>query len=330
MSTPLLEVRDLCVEFATPAGALRAVDGVSFTLQAGETLALAGESGCGKSATASALLRLLPPGGRIISGDIRFEGQSVLALEGEALRAFRGRGVGLVFQDPVGSLDPLMTVGAQVEEVLRLHRRGSRHQTRAAALALLARVRMPDPAGQARLYPHQLSGGMCQRVALAMALACEPRILVADEPTTALDVTIQAQICALLRELQAQTGMALLLVSHDLALVAGMAARLAVLYAGRIVESGPTAAVLASPRHPYTRGLVAAMPGLDRRPGRLASIPGTLPDPTRLPSHCRFHARCDVRIERCGVENPPSRDAGPDRSVRCFVDPPAANPTPEV
>jgi len=326
MSAPLLEVRDLCVEFATPAGALRAVDGVSFTMKAGETLALAGESGCGKSATASALLRLLPPGGRIVSGDIRFEGRSVLALEGRALRDFRGRGIGLVFQDPVGSLDPLMTVGAQVEEVLRIHGR-SRQDSRATALALLGRVRMPDPAAQARLYPHQLSGGMCQRVALAMALACEPRILVADEPTTALDVTIQAQICALLRELQAQTGMALLLVSHDLALVAGMAARLAVLYAGRIVESGPTAAVLASPRHPYTLGLVAAMPGLDRRPGRLASIPGTLPDPTRLPSHCRFHARCDFRIERCGAEDPPARDAGPGRRLRCFVDVPIS---PEV
>ena len=318
--SPLLEVRDLCVEFATPMGRLRAVDGVSFSLDAGETLALAGESGCGKSATASALLRLLPPGGRITAGDIRFAGQNVLALEGEALRALRGRGIGLVFQDPVGTLDPLMTVGAQVEEVVRVHRRTSRREARAAAIALLARVRMPDPERQARRYPHELSGGMCQRVSLAMALACEPRLLIADEPTTALDVTIQAQICALLQSLQAETGMALLLVSHDLALVAGMAARLAVLYAGRIVEMGPTPAVLASPRHPYTRGLVAAMPGLERRSGPLATIAGVLPDPTRLPSHCRFRDRCDVRIARCDVDDPPARDAGPERSVRCFVD----------
>jgi oligopeptide/dipeptide ABC transporter ATP-binding protein len=320
MTAQLLEVRDLCVEFATPAGPLRAVDGVSFTLSAGETLALAGESGCGKSATASALVRLLPPGGRITAGSIHFEGKDVLALAGEDLRALRGRGIGLVFQDPVGTLDPLMTAGAQVEEVLRVHRRISRRAARDAALALLARVRMPEPEAQARRYPHELSGGMCQRVSLAMALACEPRLLIADEPTTALDVTIQAQICALLQSLQAETGMALLLVSHDLALVAGMAARLAVLYAGRIVETGPTRAVLAAPRHPYTRGLVAAMPGIARRDGPLATIPGVLPDPTRLPSHCRFHDRCGVRIERCAHEDPPARAAGPQHSACCFVD----------
>jgi oligopeptide/dipeptide ABC transporter ATP-binding protein len=322
MNRPLLEVQDLRVRFETELGPANAVDGVSFTIAPGETLALAGESGCGKSVTARAILRLVEPAGRITGGDVRFDGRSVLELDAAALRALRGRAIGMVFQDPVASLNPVLTCGDQIEEVLRVHAVCSRSEARGRAIELLRRVRLPDPERHARAYPHQLSGGMCQRVALALAIACSPRLLIADEPTTALDVTVQAQLVELLMSLQAETGMAILLISHDLGLVAGVADRVAIVYAGRIVESAPVERLFASPRHPCTRGLLRALPALDGTVRVFAPVPGIVPHPAQVPAWCRFHPRCGDRVARCEQEDPLSRAVGPGHEVACFVDPP--------
>jgi peptide/nickel transport system ATP-binding protein len=326
---PLLEVKDLQVVFDTEAGPARAVDGISFTLEPGETLGLVGESGCGKTVTALAMLRLVPSPGRIAGGSIRYRGRNLLELDTAALRRVRGREIAMVFQDPVSALNPVLSCGSQLEEVVRVHQGCSRHAARERAFELLDRVHLADARRVARAYPHELSGGMCQRVMLAMALAGEPSVLVADEPTTALDVTIQAQICELLQELQAASGMALLLITHDLGLVAGMAARVAIMYAGRIVEQAPAPALFAAPRHPYTLGLLHSLLGRASATGRLPGIPGVVPDPARLPTHCRFQPRCPVRVDRCAREDPPERLVGPAHSTCCFVDidpagPPAA------
>jgi oligopeptide/dipeptide ABC transporter ATP-binding protein len=319
--TPLLELRDLRVVFATEAGPARAVDGVSFAIAPGETLGLVGESGCGKTVTALSILRLVgDAGGRIAGGEVRFRGRSLLGLAEPELRAVRGREIGIVFQDPTAALNPVFTCGDQVAEMFRVHLRCGRREARDRGLEMLRRVHLPDPERVARAYPHELSGGMCQRVMIAIALACGPSLLVADEPTTALDVTIQAQICELLLEMQAETGMALLLITHDLGLVAGLADRIALMYAGRIVEQGPVAQVLASPRHPYTLGLLRSLPSLEDPPGRLQAIPGTVPHPARLPSYCRFHDRCDFRVERCHLDDPALREVGAGHSIACFVD----------
>jgi oligopeptide/dipeptide ABC transporter ATP-binding protein len=316
----LLEVRDLRTCVDTELGPAHVVDGVSFDIAAGETLGLVGESGCGKSMTALSILRLVAPAGRITGGSVRFAGRDLVPLPERELRAVRGRDIGLVFQDPVAALNPVLTCGDQLTEVIRAHSDASRGAARARAIDLLRRVQLPDPERQARAYPHELSGGMCQRVVLAIALACGPRLLVADEPTTALDVTVQAQICELLRALQAESGMGLLLISHDLGLVAGMADRIAIMYAGRIVETAPVARLFASPRHPYTRALLRAMPDLDAKHDRLSTLPGTLPHPARVPPHCRFHDRCAHRIERCRHDDPALRDVEPGHAVACHVE----------
>jgi oligopeptide/dipeptide ABC transporter ATP-binding protein len=328
----LLEVRGLCTVFDTAIGPARAVDGVDFELRAGETLGLVGESGCGKSVTALSILRLVPEPGRIVSGDVLLEGRSLLGLDERALRAVRGGRISMVFQDPISSLNPVLTCGDQVAEAVQVHERCGRRAARARAVEMLRRVHLPDPEGSAHRYPHQLSGGMCQRVMLAMALACRPSVLLADEPTTALDVTIQAQICELLREIQAELDMAILLITHDLGLVAEMAERVAIMYAGRLVETGTSAQLFAGPRHPYTRGLLASLPDLAPRRGPLPAIPGSVPHPARLPSHCRFHDRCAHRIAACATLDPPAREVEPGHAVRCLVDvdgePPAPGGTP--
>jgi oligopeptide/dipeptide ABC transporter ATP-binding protein len=317
----VLEVENLRVTF--PAGDGRrvaAVDGVSFSLDRGETLALVGESGCGKSLTSLSLLRLVPAPGRIEPDSrIRLADTDVLALEGDALRAIRGRRIGMIFQDPMTSLDPVFRVGDQIAEGILAHFRVSRREARERAVALLRETGIPDPAARADNYPHQLSGGMRQRVMIAIALAAEPEILVADEPTTALDVTVQAQILEVLDRLRAERGMAVLLITHDLGIVAGRADRVAVMYAGQIVEEAPTAALFARPSHPYTRGLFGSIPRLTGPVERLRPIPGTVPSPAAWPSGCRFRPRCPYAFEPCGRE-PPRNDVGPGQWMRCWLE----------
>ncbi len=326
MKPPLLEVRDLRVRFETERGPADVVNGMSFTIAAGETLALVGESGCGKTVTALAILRLLGAAGRIVGGEVRFDGRNVLDLAPRELRALRGRAIGMVFQDPVASLNPVLSCGDQIAEVVRAHAACSRLEARARALELLRRVRLPDPERQARAYPHQMSGGMCQRVGIALALAGAPRLLIADEPTTALDVTVQAQLCDLLRELQAETGMALLLVSHDLGLVAGLADRVAIAYAGHVVESAPVERLFAAPQHPYTRGLLRALPDIEAGARPFTAIPGSVPHPAEVPPYCRFQPRCTHRIAVCGREDPAPRAVQPEHWVACWVDVGATEP----
>jgi oligopeptide/dipeptide ABC transporter ATP-binding protein len=309
---PLLEIEDLHVAF----GAATPVDGVALALDAGRTLGLVGESGCGKTLTALAVVRLVPPPGRISAGRLRFDGHDLLALDEPAMRAVRGRGIGMVFQEPMTALNPVLTVGAQVAEAVALHGVG-RGPARARALEMLRLVEIPDAERRIGAYPHQLSGGMRQRVMLAVALACQPALLIADEPTTALDVTIQAQVLDLIAALQRRLGMAVLLVTHDLGIVAERADAVAIMYAGRIVESGAAATVFAAPRHPYTRGLLASLPVPGGR-GRLESIPGTVPDPSHLPSGCRFRDRCPEAVADCARIDPPLRDVGAGRRVACL------------
>ncbi len=315
---PLLEVRDLRVSFFTPRGEVRAVDGVSFTIDEGETFGLVGESGCGKSVTALSLLRLLDGNGRIVGGDIVFAGRRLLALSEEEMRSLRGDQIAMVFQEPMTSLNPVFTVGYQIGEVLEVHRGMSRKQARAEAIELLRLVEIPEPERRVDAYPHQLSGGMRQRVMIAMALACRPRLLIADEPTTALDVTIQAQILDLLAHLQQQFGMAVLFVTHDLGIVAERARRVAVMYAGRIVEEAETATLFRNPLHPYTRGLLRSIPRLGMRVRRLAAIPGSVPDPLALPSGCRFRDRCTYAVARCAEIDPQLEPFGDSRAVACI------------
>jgi oligopeptide/dipeptide ABC transporter ATP-binding protein len=317
----LLEVRGLRIAFPGPGGApVHPVDGVEFSLARGETLALVGESGSGKSLTGLALLNIVPAPGRIAPGSrVVFDGTEVTALAGEALRGLRGRRIGLVFQDPMASLNPVLTVGAQLREALTAHRPLPAADARARSVALLAEVGMPDPAARCRSYPHELSGGLRQRVLIAIALAGEPDLLVADEPTTALDVTVQAQILELLDRLRAARGMAVLLITHDLGIAAGRADRVAVMYAGQIVEQGPTAALFAAPAHPYTRALFRAIPRLDGAAGRLAQIPGGVPSAAAWPPGCRFHPRCAEALPRCAAEAPPVFPAGAARMARCWL-----------
>ena len=319
-AAPLLEVRDLQTHFPTPAGPARVVDGVSLDVRRGEIVALVGESGGGKTMTALSILGLVPRPGRVVGGTVRFEGQDLLGLPPGRRRSLCGREIALVLQEAHSALNPVLSCGAQVEEMLRLHGGLGRREARRQALALLARVHLPNPGWAARAYPHQLSGGMGQRVHLAVALASGPKLLIADEPTTGLDLTVQAQILALFRELQESLGMTVLWITHDLGVVARVAHRLAVMYAGRIVEAGRPEVVFRQPRHPYTEALLRSRPGLARPGRRLPAIPGAVPDPARLPAHCRFWARCEHRIERCAVEDPPPRQPGPEREIRCFVD----------
>ncbi len=311
-----LAARDLRVEFGPPDRPVRAVDGVSLDLRRGQTLALVGESGSGKSVFAQALTRLLPtPPARYAGGSVIMDGTDLLQLRADRLRAWRGRGVAYVFQEPGAALNPVVRVGEQVGEALRLHQPGVAR--RAEAERLLGLVGIPDPAARRRLFPHQLSGGMQQRVVIAMALACRPRVLVADEPTTALDVTIQAQILALLADLQRRYGMAILLITHNLGLVAGVAHALSVMYAGRLVESGAPRDVLRAPRHPYTAALLAAVPALGGPGGRLQGIPGSVPPAARWPAGCRFHPRCPHARAECRSADPAWHSVGPGWGVAC-------------
>jgi len=316
----VLEVENLRVTFpGTDGSRVAAVDGVSFTLDRGETLALVGESGCGKSLTSLSLLRLVPAPGRIEPGSrIRLGDADVLSLKGNALREIRGRRIGMIFQDPMTSLDPVFRVGDQIAEGILAHFPVSKREARDRALTLLRDVGIPDPATRAETFPHQLSGGMRQRVMIAIALAAEPEILVADEPTTALDVTVQAQILEVLDRLRAERGMAVLLITHDLGIVAGRADRVAVMYAGQIVEEASTAALFARPSHPYTQGLFASIPRLTGPVQRLRPIPGTVPSPAAWPVGCRFRPRCPHAFEPCGRE-PALRDLGPEQRMRCWL-----------
>ena len=322
---PLLEVEDLTVEFATPAGYVTVVDGVGFALEAGGALAIVGESGCGKSVTAMAIMRVLAePPARIAGGQVRLDGRELMALDEYAMRAIRGRDLAMIFQEPMTSLNPVLTIAEQVGEVLVAHQGMSPSQARVKALSLLEAVRIPDAARRLADYPHRLSGGMRQRVMIAMALACTPKVLIADEPTTALDVTVQAQILALLKRLQQEAGIAVVLISHNLAVVAQVAERVAVMYAGRIVESGAVTDILGAPLHPYTQGLLGATPRFDREAegtvrNRLADIPGMVPQPGRLPPGCAFAPRCTRAVERCRGERPVLADARPGHAAACFL-----------
>ena len=323
---PLLEIDRLAIEFSGARGRVRAVDGVSLTLGAGETLAIVGESGCGKSVTALSILGLLPARtARRVAGSIRFDGEDLSALAPGALRRVRGGAISMIFQEPMTSLNPVLTVGEQIVETVRAHERVSPGQAQARALRLLERVRIPDAARRLEQYPHELSGGMRQRVMIAIALACGPRLLIADEPTTALDVTIQAQILEILRELARDSAMSTLLITHDLGVVAEMALRVCVMYAGRIVESGPTPEVLRAPRHPYTAGLLAARPRLGAPPPggqrrlRLAEIPGTVPMLDGPQQDCAFADRCPRASAACRQTPPPLQaEPGGLRSVACW------------
>jgi len=316
---PLLEVRDLRVSFFTAAGEVRAVDGVSFSLDAGRTLGVVGESGCGKSVTAFSILRLVSPPGRIVGGSIRFDGRELLELPEAELRRVRGNQIAMVFQEPSSSLNPVFTIGDQIAEAVRLHQQVDRREARRRAIAMLELVEIPEAAHRVDAYPHQLSGGMRQRAMIAMALSCEPRLLIADEPTTALDVTIQAQILDLLAGLQQRLGMAVLLVTHDLGVVAQRADEVAVMYAGRIVEQAPVERLFDAPLHPYTRGLLASVPKLGaERSRRLEAIPGMVPDPLHWPSGCRFRDRCGLAIEDCARSDPALAAHGERHLVACL------------
>ncbi len=319
---PLLEVTDLRTYFTTDAGVARAVDGVSLQIGAGETLGIVGESGCGKTVTALSVLGLIPsPPGEIVSGSsIRFNEEELLDVEPARLRQIRGNEIAMIFQEPMTSLNPVFTVGHQIEEVLRLHRGLSKREARAAGVALLAEVGIPEPDQRFDCYPHQMSGGMLQRVMIAIALSCEPRLLIADEPTTALDVTIQAQILDLLVSLQRRRGMALLLITHDLGVIAEVCDRVLVMYGGQIVEMGTTEEILTRPQHPYTQGLLASLPGIGDRDVRLNPIPGTVPSPVDWPEGCRFRDRCSYAEERCAESLPNLLpvEAGSSRSARCW------------
>ncbi|MEE2831589.1 MAG: ABC transporter ATP-binding protein [Candidatus Latescibacterota bacterium] len=316
-ASPILEVRDLRTSFHTREGEGRAVDGVSFHLDRGETLGLVGESGCGKSVTALSILGLVAPPGRIGGGQILLSGRDLLTLPEKDMRQVRGDEVAMVFQEPMSSLNPVLTCGRQIEEAVRLHQGGSRQEAKARAIEMMHLVGIPAPEQRVDDYPHQLSGGMRQRVMIAIALSCSPDVLIADEPTTALDVTIQAQILELLEKLQAEFHMAILLITHDLGVVAEVADRVAVMYAGQIVETATTKDLFASPRHPYTRGLLRSIPHLDGRQERLEVIPGRVPEATSLPFGCRFHPRCSLAESACEATDQSLEECGADHEVRC-------------
>jgi peptide/nickel transport system ATP-binding protein len=319
----LLEVKDLQTHFPTRSGLVRAVDGVNFHLDRGELLGLVGESGCGKSITALSVMRLIAPPGKIVNGEIFFEGKDLLKLSDAEMREMRGDDIAMIFQDPMTSLNPVFTVGEQIAEALRLHRKLARKDARRATIEAMREVAIPDPARRVDDYPHQLSGGMRQRVMIAMALACNPKLLIADEPTTALDVTIQAQILELLNELRKQRELAVLLITHDLGVVAEVADRVAVMYTGRIVEESPVDELFARPKHPYTEGLLRSVPKLTSehvvRKERLETIEGVVPRPTDLPPGCHFAPRCPHRMPRCTEEDIPLYEIDGGVKVRCVL-----------
>ena len=315
----VLEVRGLRTEFRTDDGSVPAVDGVSLDVEAGRTLAIVGESGCGKSVTALSIMGLVPdPPGRITAGSIRFEGRELVGAAKKDLLDLRGNGMAMIFQEPMTSLNPAFTIGEQIVEGLMRHRPLSRAQAQERAIQALRQVRMPAPELRFHEYPHKLSGGMRQRAMIAMALACEPRLLIADEPTTALDVTIQAQILELMRTLQSETGTAVILITHDLGVVAEVADEVVVMYAGRVVERAPVQQLFDHPQHPYTVGLLGSIPRLDVERARLASIEGQVPSPLRRPAGCKFADRCPFAIDQCRAEDPPLMEVGPQHQSACW------------
>ena len=316
---PLLSVEDLRTHFATSAGVVRAVDGVSFVVERGEVLGLVGESGCGKSVTSLSIMRLVPPPGRIVSGRVQLDGEDLLAKDAEAMRRVRGARIAMVFQEPMTSLNPVFTIGDQIAAAVLAHEGGSRRAAWERAVEMLDRVQVPSPRERARDYPHQLSGGLRQRAMIALALAPGPQLLIADEPTTALDVTIQAQILDLLRRLQAERGMAVLLITHDLGVVAEVCHRVAIIYAGRIVEMAPVVAIFREPLHPYTRGLLRCLPHPSRFGQLLSSIDGAPPDLRGADRGCRFAPRCPEAIPSCRTTDPTLSERKPGHFVACPV-----------
>ena len=319
VSAPLLEVSHLSTSFFTDKGEVRAVEDVSFTLQRGQTLALVGESACGKSVTALSIMQLVDPPGRVIAGKILFKGQNILSLPNNEMRQIRGKGIGMVFQEPMTSLNPVFTVGDQIGEALHVHTNLSASDIRKEVVGLLEKVRISSPERRINQYPHELSGGMKQRVMIAMALACRPDLLIADEPTTALDVTIQAQILDLLKELQAELGMAILLITHNLGVVAQFAQDVIVMYASKIAERGNVQQLFTNPSHPYTRALLNSLPRPGGRDKRLESIKGTVPSPLQYPKGCHFSTRCQEVLEHCGDQAPPTIQVEPGHESVCWL-----------
>ena len=315
----ILSVCGLTTEFATDEGAVRAVDSVSFELKRGEVTALVGESGCGKSVTALSIMRLVRPPGRVASGSIEFQGTDLIGLAEPEMRVVRGGRIAMIFQEPMTSLNPTMRVGEQVAEALTTHRSISRREAKDAVVAVLRNVGIPSPAERARCYPHELSGGMRQRIMIAMALVCRPALLIADEPTTALDVTIQAQILDLLLKLRDEYGLTILFITHDLGVVAEVADRVIVMYAGRIVEKSDVRSVFEDPLHPYVRDLLASAPRIEGQAERLKAIPGSVPDPLDFPTGCRYAPRCKRAMARCQSEEPALAPAGAARECACWL-----------
>ena len=319
----LLEVQNLKTHFQTRAGIVKAVDDVSFSIGEGELLGLVGESGCGKSITAVSIMRLIQPPGKIVGGSIKFKGEELTTASNERMREIRGDDIAMIFQDPMTSLNPVFTVGEQIAEALRLHKKLDRRQARLGAIEAMKEVSIPSPERRVSDYPHQLSGGMRQRVMIAMALACDPEMLIADEPTTALDVTIQAQILELLDELRRSRKLAVLLITHDLGVVAEVADRVCVMYTGKVVEESGVDELFANPKHPYTQGLLRSVPKLTEagiaKAERLQTIDGTVPSPTNLPAGCHFAPRCEFRIERCMQGEIPLYEQSDCSKVRCVL-----------
>ncbi len=316
---PLLEVKDLRTSFFTDAGEVRAVDGVSFAVEPGKLMGLVGESGSGKTASVLSVMRLLPERARVMGGAVLFEGRDLLQLTEPEMRAVRGARIAMIFQEPMTSLNPVFTIGSQIGEAVRLHQHTARRETLERTVEALRLVGIADPERRVKDYPHQLSGGMRQRVMIAMALACEPKLLIADEPTTALDVTIQAQILDLIRELQMRLGLAVILVTHDLGVVAQYADDVTILYAARVMEQASSAELFRDPLNPYTRGLLESIPGADgHRHRRLRAIAGTIPSALHPPSGCRFHPRCPMVIDECARVDPPLEAKAPQHLVACI------------
>ncbi|HZQ49773.1 MAG TPA: ABC transporter ATP-binding protein [Candidatus Dormibacteraeota bacterium] len=317
---PILEVQDLKTWFFTSGGIVKAVDGVSFALDRGETLGIVGESGSGKSMTALSLLKLVPEPGRIVGGKILLDGQDIVTMDESEVREVRGNQVAMIFQDPMTSMNPVLRVGFQVEEAMDSHKRFTRREAKQRIVPLLRQVRIPAAERRSRDFPHQFSGGMRQRAMIAMGVSNKPSLLIADEPTTALDVTVQAQVISLLRQLNSEQGTAIILITHNMAVVASLCKRVIVMYAGRVVEAGETRQIFKNPQHPYTWSLLRSIPRIDAsRKNRLVTIPGNPPDLSNPPAACKFHPRCKFRIARCSVEEPPLAEVDAGQQARCWV-----------